>query len=221
MRSLGEIPLSVISEYEEKQKRFDFLVAQRDDLVASMNNLQKTITKLDKLSKEKFQETFDRVNTEFQKIFPILFQGGNAKLILTDEQNLLESGVDILARPPGKKLQNLNLLSGGEKAMTAIGLIFALFMIRPSPFCVLDEVDAPLDDANTERYLNLIQELSQKTQFIVVTHNKKTMAQADILYGVTMQTQGISKIVGVQFHSPFVQNLDAGKKTAPLPEAQV
>ncbi|MBI2609169.1 MAG: chromosome segregation protein SMC [Deltaproteobacteria bacterium] len=207
LKSIGEIPLSVISEYEEKQSRFDFLEAQKNDLQSSMGNLHKTITKLDKLSKDKFKETFDKVNREFQKVFPVLFQGGMAKLILTDEENLLETGVDILARPPGKKLQNLNLLSGGEKAMTAIGLIFALFMIRPSPFCVLDEVDAPLDDTNTDRYLQLIQELSERTQFIVVTHNKRTMSKADILYGVTMQDPGISKLVGVQFSSSFVQNL--------------
>ncbi len=217
LRSIGEIPLSVISEYEEKQKRYDFLTAQRDDLDSSMKTLQKTIVKLDKLSKDRFFETFHAVNREFQKVFPVLFQGGSAKLILTDENDILESGVDILVRPPGKRLQNINLLSGGEKAMTAIGLIFALFMIRPSPFCVLDEVDAPLDDANTDRYLRLIQELSSRTQFVVITHNKRTMAEADILYGVTMEEPGISKIVGVQFTSPFVQNLKAPGAVPQLP----
>ncbi|MBI2026612.1 MAG: hypothetical protein HYS98_02210 [Deltaproteobacteria bacterium] len=214
LKNLGEVPLSVIEEYEEKKQRFEFLTAQKLDLENSMQSLKKTIGKLDKLSKDKFVETFNKVNLEFQKIFPVLFRGGNAKLTLLEEDNPLESGVEIFARPPGKHLQHLNLLSGGEKAMTAIGLIFALFMIRPSPFCVLDEVDAPLDDANTDRYLNLIEELSQRTQFVVITHNKRTMSRADVLYGVTMETPGISKIVGVQFSSPFVQKL-AEKPSSP------
>ena len=145
----------------------------------------------------RFKETFDFVNDIFQKTFPRLFQGGRAWLALTDEQNLLDSGVEIFVHPPGKKVGNLNLLSGGEKALTAVSLIFSLFLYKPSPFCVLDEVDAPLDDANIGRFAQMVREMCDRSQFVLITHNKRTMESCDMLYGVTMQEPGISKIVSV------------------------
>ena len=142
---------------------------------------------------------FDQVNMKFREVFQTLFEGGDASMVLTESEDLLDAGIDIVAQPPGKKLQNLNLLSGGEKALTAISLIFAIFLIKPSPFCLLDEVDAPLDDANVVRFNRLIQSLTDNAQFIVITHNKKTMEIGDLLYGVTMENPGISKTVSVQF----------------------
>jgi chromosome segregation protein len=142
---------------------------------------------------------FDLVNEKFKKVFQTLFEGGDASMVLTESEDLLDAGIEIVAQPPGKKLQNLNLLSGGEKALTAISLIFAIFLIKPSPFCLLDEVDAPLDDANVVRFNRLIQSLTENAQFIVITHNKKTMEIGDLLYGVTMENPGISKTVSVQF----------------------
>jgi chromosome segregation protein len=142
---------------------------------------------------------FDQVNVKFREVFQTLFEGGDASMVLTESEDLLDAGIDIVAQPPGKKLQNLNLLSGGEKALTAISLIFAIFLIKPSPFCLLDEVDAPLDDANVVRFNRLIQSLTDNAQFIVITHNKKTMEIGDLLYGVTMENPGISKTVSVQF----------------------
>jgi chromosome segregation protein len=142
---------------------------------------------------------FDLVNVKFKQVFQTLFEGGDASMVLTESEDLLDAGVDIVAQPPGKKLQNLNLLSGGEKALTAISLIFAIFLIKPSPFCLLDEVDAPLDDANVVRFNRLINSLTDNAQFIVITHNKKTMEIGDLLYGVTMENPGISKTVSVQF----------------------
>ena len=142
---------------------------------------------------------FDQVNLHFNKVFTTLFEGGEARMVLTESEDLLDAGIDIVAQPPGKKLQNLNLLSGGEKALTAISLIFAIFLIKPSPFCLLDEVDAPLDDVNVVRFTKLIKSLTENSQFIVITHNKKTMEIGHLLYGVTMENPGISKTVSVQF----------------------
>ncbi|MCA9680953.1 MAG: DUF924 family protein, partial [Myxococcales bacterium] len=152
---------------------------------------------LDAEIRERFAETFEAVNEMFQRLFPRLFNGGQAKLVLTDPSDLLTTGVDILAQPPGKKIASLELLSGGEKALTAVSLIFGIFLIKSSPFCLLDEVDAPLDEANVGRFSDLVRELSQRTQFIIITHNKRTMEIADRLYGVTMQQRGVSKLVSV------------------------
>ncbi len=194
---MGEVNTGALAEYEELKTRFDFLKQQKDDLVNSLDTLEKVIQKINRTTRDRFLETFNLVNEKFQVLFPKLFKGGKARLILTDESNPLETGVDVVASPPGKKLQSINLLSGGEKALTAVSLIFSIFQIKPSPFCILDEVDAPLDDVNVGRYNELLRELTARTQFIVITHNKQTMEMADSLYGVTMQEPGTSQLVSV------------------------
>lgn len=197
VEKIGSVNVDAIHEYEELKTRFDFLKSQHDDLIASLEDLQKAIQKINRTSKIRFQEAFDSVNERFQKLFPKLFRGGKASLVLTDDQSVLESGVDIIAQPPGKKLQSVTLLSGGEKALTAVALIFSLFLHRPSPFCLLDEVDAPLDDANIDRFNEIIREMTKLSQFILITHNKRTMELADTLYGVTMEERGTSKVISL------------------------
>jgi len=198
LREIGEVNVSAIEEYDRLKIRFDFLEGQRGDLMRSLADLEEAIDKINSTSVERFKTAFEEVNNKFQKVFPIIFGGGNAQLVMTNSEDLLETGIDIIAQPPGKKNQSITLLSGGEKAMTAISLLFSIFLIKPSPFCLLDEVDAPLDDANIGRYNDLLREMSKKSQFIVVTHNKRTMELNDRLYGVTMQEPGISSVVNVQ-----------------------
>ena len=194
---LGEVNVGAIDELREFEERGGFLRTQRDDLERSLADLERTIQKLNRASKTKFAETFAKANETFQKVFPRLFRGGEGKLVLTNEHDLLETGVEIVVRPPGKRLDTVSLLSGGEKALVAVSLIFSLFLINPTPFCILDEVDAPLDDANIGRYSQMIREMSAHSQFILITHNKRTMESADILYGVTMQEPGVSKVISV------------------------
>jgi len=196
----GEVNLTAIQEFDEVQKRYDFLMNQRTDLENSIKTLEEAILKIDESTKIRFEETFHAVNVKFKEIFPILFNGGKAELALTNPDNMLESGVDVMAQPPGKRNQSISLLSGGEKALTAVSLILAIFARKPSPFCLLDEVDAPLDDANVSRFNTVIRKMAEKTQFIVITHNKKTMEIAEALYGVTMERAGISKMTSVQMH---------------------
>lgn len=196
---MSDINLAAKSEYETLKERLDFLRSQSRDLTQSMEALETSINKINQESRKRFRTTFQQVNEQFNKLFPDLFGGGEAYLKLTDEDDILESGVEIIAQPPGKKLQNMTLLSGGEKALTAIALIFAVFMIKPSPFCLLDEVDAPLDDANNVRFNRHVRELTENSQFIIITHNKKTMEIGDALFGVTMEEPGISKVVSVDF----------------------
>jgi len=198
--SLGEVNLLAIQEYEESKARLEFLTEQEADLVKSLEALDQAIKKINRTSRKRFAKTFAAVNQKFKEIFTSLFNGGRAELVLVDESNLLETGVDIIVQPPGKKLQNISLLSGGEKALTAVGLVFSLFLINPSPFCLLDEVDAPLDDANIGRFNNMIRELAEKYQIILVTHNKRTMEIAETLYGITMEEAGISKLVSVRLN---------------------
>ena len=195
---IGEVNLTAIEEHRELEERYTFLAAQQEDLQRSLDGLQAAIAKINRTTRRRFRETFDLVNAKFREVFPRLFNGGQAELRLTDEEDLLETGVEIVAQPPGKKLQNVSLLSGGEKALTAVSLIFAIFLIKPSPFCLLDEVDAPLDDANIGRFNELVAEMSALSQFIIITHNKRTMEIADNLYGITMEEPGISKLVSVR-----------------------
>ncbi|MCL1972251.1 MAG: chromosome segregation protein SMC [Endomicrobia bacterium] len=198
MESLGSVNLAAQEEYDALEQRYNFLLTQQQDLLKAKDDLHEVIKKINTSTIENFKKTFDIVRGNFKELYRKLFGGGEADLMLTDENNLLESGVDIYAQPPGKKLQNISLCSGGEKALTAVALLFAFFMVKPSPFCILDEVDAPLDDANVGRYIAMVREFASKSQFLVVTHNKRTMEMADILYGVTMEEQGVSKIISVR-----------------------
>lgn len=198
MSGIGAVNLAAIDELKELNDRYSFLNKQREDLEASLSALERAIHKINRTTKERFEETFHLVNDKFSKLFPKLFQGGQAYLKLTDPDNILETGVDIIAQPPGKKLQSISLLSGGEKALTAVSLLFAIFLIKPAPFCLLDEVDAPLDDANVDRYNDIVKEMSERTQFIVITHNKRTMQVTNCLYGITMQEAGVSQLVSVK-----------------------
>ncbi len=198
IESLGPINSQALEEFEEAQTRQDFLTAQRQDLLDSIRDTEKAIHEIDGISRARFQEAFDAINENFRQAFQTLFGGGSGEMRLTDESNASESGIDIIASPPGKKLQNILLLSGGEKSMAAMALLMAIFKFQPSPFCVLDEVDAPLDEANIGRLTKLLKEMSVDTQFIIITHSKKTMESAQSMYGVTMQEAGISKLVSVR-----------------------
>lgn len=194
---IGDVNLSAIEEYDEVAKRYEFLSKQQEDLNDAKEQLKKVIDRINRICSKRFRETFDQVNERFTKVFPVLFGGGEAQLILTEDPEKGEMGIDIIAKPPGKKLQSVSLLSGGEKALTAVSLIFSIFLVKPSPYCLLDEVDAPLDDANVFRYNDLVKEMAKRSQIIVVTHNKYTMEVASRLYGVTMEEKGVSKMVSV------------------------
>lgn len=198
IENLGRINMVAVDEFEDVKRRYEYLFIQRQDLSDALSQLKSAIEKIDSESKTRFEEAFYAVNGAFQTTFPILFGGGQAELRLTDPSNMLETGVEIVAQPPGKKLQSVTLLSGGEKALTAVSLIFGIFSIKPSPFCVLDEVDAPLDDANVGRFNNLLRTITDRSQIIMITHHKKTMESADALFGVTMEQPGISKLASVR-----------------------
>jgi chromosome segregation protein len=198
LERLGPVNVLAVEEHDEQEERHAFLTTQRADVAQSVDSLKRTIREINQASSERFRETFAAVNAQFGVIFARLFRGGEAEMRLLDEEDLLETGIEIVARPPGKRLQNIMLMSGGEKALTAIALLFALFHAKPSPFCILDEVDAPLDDINTLRYAETLRELAGDTQFLVITHNKLTMESASTLYGVTMQEKGVSRLVAVE-----------------------
>jgi len=200
IRRMGEVNLAALSDFHTTNERYQFLKTQQEDLSDSIHLLHQTIERINRTTKQRFLDTFERVNENFKEIFAHLFRGGKAELSLTDESNPLESGVEISANPLGKRMQNLTLLSGGEKAMTAIALIFSVFKVRPSPFCLLDEVDAPLDEANVVRFQEMLKQMSENTQFILITHNQKTMSFADVLYGITMEERGVSKAVSVNLN---------------------
>jgi chromosome segregation protein len=199
---MGPINVEALQEYAELKERYDLLSAQQNDINESINNLKATIAKLDVETKELFSEAFTAIHEKFKEVFAMLFEGGKAELVLLDETNILESGIEIIAQPRGKRLQSILSLSGGEKALTAIALLFAAFLVKPSPFCLLDEADAPLDEANVWRFTRLIREMSSRSQFIVITHKKPTMEMADSLYGITMEEPGSSKVVSVQLREP-------------------
>lgn len=208
---LGPVNPSAIDEYNEEKQRLDFNLAQQKDLVEAKESLKKTITQIDETTTRMFNETFESIRKNFIEMFRKLFGGGKADLILVQEENQPELGVEIIAQPPGKKLQNISLLSGGEKALTAIALLFGIFLHKPSPFCILDEIDAPLDDANVIRFTDLLKEFSLSTQFIVITHNKQTMSLADTIYGITMEEPGVSKLVSVKFEDIESSQMVVGK----------
>jgi len=197
--AMGPVNMMALEEYKESAERHQFLETQRKDLLESIENTQATIKEIDTFSRQKFEEAFHKINDNFQATFRKLFGGGQAFMRLTDEENSAESGIDVVASPPGKKLQNVLLLSGGEKALTALALLVGIFQYQPSPFCILDEVDAPLDEANIARFTDLVKEMSVQTQFVLITHSKRTMSIAPVLYGVTMQEPGVSKLVSVRF----------------------
>jgi len=195
---MGSVNLSAPEQYSQLEQRHNFLLSQQQDLLKAEEDLRQAINKINHNIRDTFQETFEKVRENFRTIFHQLFEGGEADLLLTDENNLLESGVEIIAQPPGKKLQVITLFSGGEKALIAIALLFAFFMVKPSPICVLDEADAPLDDANIGRFINLIKSFSEKSQFIVITHNKRTIEAANTIYGITMEEYGVSKVISLR-----------------------
>jgi len=201
IENLGAVNAAAMEEFIEAQQRQEFLSVQRQDLIDSIRDTEKAIQEIDQVSRQKFSEAFEAINNNFRSIFQTLFGGGTGEMRLTDQENLAESGIDIVCSPPGKRLQNVLLLSGGEKALAAVALLMAIFKYQPSPFCVMDEVDAPLDEANINRLSRLIKEMSLETQFVVITHSKRTMEAAQALYGVTMQEPGVSRLVSVRFNA--------------------
>lgn len=213
IEAMGGVNPQALEEFQEAQQRYDFLNAQRQDLLDSIRDTEKAIAEIDVESRKRFSDAFEIINVNFRKMFSTLFGGGTGEMRLTDESNVSESGIDIVASPPGKKLQSVLLLSGGEKSLTAMALLMAIFQYQPSPFCVLDEVDAPLDEPNTVRLTNLLKEMAAQTQFVVITHAKRTMEAAQALYGVTMQEPGVSKLVSVRFQPP-PQQADLGLQQA-------
>jgi chromosome segregation protein len=200
IKSLGAVNLAALEELTAAQERKTYLDAQFEDLTAAMNTLEEAIRRIDRETRDRLQATFDEVNGHFSEMFPALFNGGNAKLLLTGEE-ILDCGVQVIAQPPGKKNSSIHLLSGGEKALTAVALVFSIFKLNPAPFCMLDEVDAPLDDTNTVRFCELVKKMSDHSQFVFISHNKITMELANQLLGITMQEPGISRVVAVDIES--------------------
>jgi chromosome segregation protein len=212
LRSLGSVNLMAPEEFAEVKERFDFLTKQLEDLNKARKDLESLATEIRTESSDVFLKTYNKIRTNFHNMFRRLFGGGQAKLRLLDENHVLESGIEIYAQPPGKKLENINLLSGGEKSMTAVALLFATYMVKPSPFCLLDEIDAALDEANVGRFVQLLREFGRKSQFIIITHNKRTITGAGTMLGVTMEESGVSKMISVR--------LENEEKAAPLPEIE-
>ena len=198
IKELGSVNVDAIEEYKITKERYDFLSEQRLDLENSSTKLKKVIQDMTQIMKTQFKEQFEIINKNFGEVFKELFGGGKANLILNDEEDILNCGIDIEAQPPGKKLQNMMLLSGGEKALTAIAILFAILKINPAPFCVLDEIEAALDDINVYRFADYLKKFANKTQFLVITHRKGTMQAADTVYGVTMEENGISKLLSMK-----------------------
>jgi chromosome segregation protein len=200
--NMGPVNLEAVQEYDELEERYKFLEAQNDDLTNSRRELLDVIAKINSTTKQLFADTFAQVRANFKEMFAELFGGGRADLSLMDENDPLNCGIEISAKPPGKQLQSISLLSGGERAMTAVALLFSIYMVRPSPFCILDEIDAPLDESNINRFVRMLDRFVAQSQFIIITHNKRTISKADILYGVTMEERGVSKLVGMKLTAP-------------------
>ena len=198
IKNLGSVNVDSIEEYKALRQRYDFMCEQRLDLENTMSKLRKVIQDMMEIMKQQFKEKFEAINNNFGEVFKELFGGGTAEVKLADENDILECGIDITVQPPGKKLQNMTLLSGGEKALTAIALLFAILKINPAPFCVLDEIEAALDDVNVYRYAEYLKKFAKETQFLVITHRKGTMEAADTVYGVTMEEKGISKLLSMK-----------------------
>ena len=198
INDLGVVNIGSIEEYERVKTRYEFLNNQKNDLFKAENTLVDIIKEMDEVMSREFLNTFNKIQIEFKNVFKELFNGGDAKLKLTNEEDMLETGIEIEALPPGKKLTSISLLSGGEKALTAIALLFAILRVKPVPFSILDEVEAPLDEANVDIFGKFVKKMEDKTQFIIVTHKKKTMEYAKVLYGITMQESGVSKLVSVR-----------------------
>ncbi len=199
LEAMGPVNLVAIEEYKEHEERYTFLTQQEDDLVKAKEQLMGMIKTINQTTSEMFRQTFEEANSNFQNMFTRLFNGGSAKLVLVNEEDVLDCGIEIIARPPGKRLQNISLLSGGERTLTAVALLFSIYQIKPSPFCMLDELDAPLDDTNIGRFIEVLKEFLKQSQFVVITHNRQTIAACDILYGVTMPEQGVSRIMSMKF----------------------
>ena len=220
---IGPVNLVAIEEYEETEQRHQFLTSQHDDLVKAKDQLMEIINRINVQTREMFTETFEKIRDNFRIMFTEVFGGGKADLLLVNDGDVLESGIDIVARPPGKQLQSISLLSGGEQTMTAVSLLFSIYQVKPSPFCVLDELDAPLDESNINRFIKVLQRFIAQSQFVIITHNKRTIGMADVLYGVTMQEHGVSKIVSVKFHKSDEVNLGQGRllpgETSPVAES--
>jgi chromosome segregation protein len=213
---MGPVNLVAIEEYEETEQRYQFLSQQHTDLVQAKAQLLEVINRINTQTRDMFRATFEQIRTNFRAMFTEVFGGGKADLVLLDENDVLESGIDIVARPPGKQLQTISLLSGGEQTMTAVSLLFSIYQVKPSPFCVLDELDAPLDESNINRFIRVLKRFLEHSQFIIITHNKRTIGMADVLYGVTMQEHGVSKIVSVKFHKSDEQNTSAAQSAVSL-----
>jgi chromosome segregation protein len=205
IENIGPINMAVQDEYNEESQRLITLNEQRADLLEAEENLRETIQKIDRIARKQFQETFDQIKLNFEKLFTLFFEGGQASLSLVGDPDPLEADIAIHAQPPGKRNQTLRMLSAGEKSLTAIALLFAIYQYKPSPYCILDEVDAPLDDVNIKKFTRVLTQFSRDTQFIIVTHNKLTMEVADYMYGVTMEQKGISKLVSVRFNGQAVE----------------
>ncbi|HXM74993.1 MAG TPA: AAA family ATPase, partial [Chthoniobacterales bacterium] len=200
--NMGPVNLDAVQEYDELEERYKFLENQNNDLTNSRRELLDVISRINSTTKKLFAETFAQVRANFREMFAELFGGGRADLSLMDENDPLNCGIEISAKPPGKQLQSISLLSGGERAMVAVALLFSIYMVRPSPFCVLDEIDAPLDEGNINRFIRMLERFVAQSQFVIITHNKRTIAKADVLYGVTMEERGVSKLVGMKLTAP-------------------
>ena len=212
--NMGPVNLDAVQEYDELEERYKFLESQNTDLTNSRRELLDVIAKINSTTKTLFAETFTQIRANFKEMFAELFGGGRADLSLLDENDPLNCGIEISAKPPGKQLQSISLLSGGERAMTAVALLFSIYMVRPSPFCVLDEIDAPLDEGNINRFIRMLDRFVAQSQFVIITHNKRTIAKADVLYGVTMEERGVSKLVGMKLTA-----LPASEQTPPQRES--
>jgi chromosome segregation protein len=210
MARMGPVNLLAIEEARGFQSRYDFLTVQKADLEEARHSLYELIDKIERQATRRFLDTFEKIQRNFDRVFKELFGGGRAELVLLDKANPLDFGIDIKARPPGRKLQSISLLSGGEKALTAIALLFGIFMVKPSPFCILDEIDAALDEASIERFTKMLANFAKQSQFIIITHNKETIKASDIMYGVTMEESGVSKIVSVRFAREAVRGGERG-----------